>query len=42
VLPADGDGKTGEGKGEKIDWSDKDGNGKADVFEKKKKDKDSK
>jgi hypothetical protein len=33
---ADGDGKTGEGKGKKMDWSDKNRNGKPDGMEKKK------
>ena len=34
---ADGDGKIHEGKGEKIDFADRDGNGKPDAFESKKK-----
>ena len=33
---ADGDGKTGEGKEKITDFSDKNGNGKPDAFEKKK------
>lgn len=37
---ADGDGKTGEGKGEKPDFKDADNNGKPDFMEKKKKKKD--
>ena len=33
---ADGDGKTGEGKNKKMNWADRNKNGKPDGFEKKK------